>query len=61
VTDRANAEPSPEEVAAIAAAIEVAWPRAVSVEDGPQQPSPWRFSNRWWLPRRSVAVTRQRP
>ena len=53
-------EPTTEELAAIVAAIEVAWPRPVVVDDT-RPPSPWRFSNRWWTQRRSVAASRQRP
>ena len=40
--------PSDEEVAAIAAAIEVAWPRPVAVSHTPDPPPVWRFSGRWW-------------
>jgi hypothetical protein len=59
-TSPSERDPSPEELAAIVAAIEVAWPRPVVVEAQPQQ-SPWRFSNRWWMPRRAPAASRQRP
>ena len=49
-------------LAAILAAVEMAWPRpVVVVDDGPRQPSPWRFSNRWWMPRRNPASERVRP
>ena len=54
-------DPSPEELAAIIAAVEVAWPQPVIVEEEANQASPWRFSNRWWTPRRSPASTRIRP
>ena len=54
-------EPSPEELVAIVAAVEMAWPRPVVVVEEANQPSPWRFSNRWWTPRRSPASTRIRP
>ena len=53
-------DPSAEELAAIIAAVEMTWPRPVVVEDD-QQASPWRFSNRWWMPRRAPAANRQRP
>ena len=53
--------PSPEELAAIVAAIEVAWPRPVVIVDEPERVSPWRFSNRWWTPRRAPASARVRP
>jgi hypothetical protein len=41
---------SDEEVAAIVAAIEVMWPRAVVVVASSVVRKPtWRFSNRWWV------------
>jgi hypothetical protein len=51
-------EPTDEEVAAIAAAIEVAWPRAVA---GGRPPAPprWRFAGRWWS--KPIPVRRERP
>jgi hypothetical protein len=54
----AASAPSAEEMAAIVAAIEVAWPRAVTVAD-PAQPPRWRFAGRWWS--KPVAVRRDRP
>ena len=51
--------PSAEQLAAIVAAIEVAWPRAVVVEEPSRDPNPWRFSGRWWS--RPHAVQRNRP
>jgi hypothetical protein len=51
--------PSDEEMAAIAAAVEVLWPRPVVLDTTPAGPPPWRFSGRWW--RRPVAARRQRP
>jgi hypothetical protein len=50
--------PTDEEMAAIAAAVEVLWPRPV-VLGGPTGPPPWRFSGRWW--RRPIAARRERP
>jgi hypothetical protein len=52
--------PTDEEAAAIAAAVEFAWPRPVVVlaDNGPATPA-WRFSGRWWA--RPVAVRRDRP
>ncbi|HVF32535.1 MAG TPA: hypothetical protein VM933_05820 [Acidimicrobiales bacterium] len=62
MTDGRQAAPTAEELAAIVAAVEMAWPRpVVVVDDGRSSPSPWRFSNRWWTPRRSPASTRHRP
>jgi hypothetical protein len=61
-SERAQNDPSPEQLAAIIAAVEVAWPRpVVVVDDAPEQVTPWRFSNRWWTPRRAPASARIRP
>ena len=51
-------DPSDEEVAAIAAAVELAWPRAVVVEPEVEE-SRWRFSGRWWS--RPLPSRRDRP
>ena len=51
-------EPTDEEVAAIVAAVEVAWPKAV-VAGEPDQPMRWRFSGRWWS--KPVPLRRVRP
>jgi hypothetical protein len=53
--------PSPDELAAIVAAVEVAWPRPVIMAPlpGPESPGPWRFSGRWWS--KPSAVQRNRP
>jgi hypothetical protein len=54
--------PTPQELAAIAAAVEMAWPRAVIVtEEAEHRPPAWRFSGRWWMPRRPIAAGRVRP
>ena len=50
--------PTDEEAAAIAAAIEVSWPRAVAAS-APDEPPRWRFAGRWWT--KPVAVRRDRP
>jgi hypothetical protein len=50
--------PTPEELAAIVAAVEVAWPRPVLATPAPG-PSPWRFSGRWWS--RPQTARRDRP
>ena len=47
-----------EEVAAIVAAIEVAWPRRSTVLAA-DEPSRWRFSGRWWS--KPVPLRRNRP
>ena len=51
-------EPTDEEVAAIAAAIEAAWPRAVAGGEPPPPPR-WRFAGRWWS--KPVPARRERP
>jgi hypothetical protein len=58
---RSKGDPTPEQLAAIIAAVEVAWPRPVVVVEDAHEPSPWRFSNRWWTPRRAPASSRVRP
>jgi hypothetical protein len=50
--------PTDEEAAAIAAAIEAAWPRAV-VGTTPPEPPRWRFAGRWWT--KPIPVRRDRP
>ena len=51
-------EPSAEEVAAIVAAVEIAWPRPVAVDTVDTAPR-WRFSGRWWT--KPVPLRRNRP
>ena len=51
--------PSPEELAAIVAAVEMAWPRPVIVEAREEKPGAWRFSGRWWS--KPHTVQRARP
>jgi hypothetical protein len=50
--------PTDEEAAAIAAAIEVAWPR-VGVAAAAPEPPRWRFAGRWWS--KPIPVRRDRP
>jgi len=53
------AQPSDEELAAIVAAIEVAWPQpqhAATIEKAPLR---WRFAGRWWT--KPVPARRDRP
>ena len=50
--------PSDEEAAAITAALEVAWPRAV-VDGGQGDESRWRWSGRWWT--KPIPLRRDRP
>lgn len=51
--------PSEEEMVAIVAAVEMAWPRPVVVEAGRDEPGAWRFSGRWWA--KPHTVQRARP
>jgi hypothetical protein len=52
--------PTDDEAAAIAAAIEVLWPRASSSNDGSaRRGSVWRFSGRWWS--QPIPLRRARP
>jgi hypothetical protein len=50
--------PTDEELAAIAAAVELSWPRAV-VASAPVEPSRWRFGGRWWS--KPIPARRDRP
>ena len=57
-----RSSPTPEEVAAVVAAIEMTWPRpVVAIEEDKAKPKPWRFSGRWWLSGTPVAAQRRRP
>ncbi len=51
--------PTDEEAAAIAAAIEVSWPRAVVGPAEPPSPPRWRFAGRWWT--KPIPIRRDRP
>ena len=54
------APPGPEEMAAIMAAIEVAWPRPSAGGVDPRAATPrWRFSGRWWT--KPIPSRRDRP
>ena len=57
---RRDGGPTAAELAAIVAAIEVAWPTPVLLQEE-SQPSPWRWSGRWWASDRPVAANRRRP
>ncbi len=39
---------TPQELAAILAAVEALWPRAADTARTPPDPGAWRFSGRWW-------------
>jgi len=51
--------PSDAELAAIMAAVEVAWPRPGTGMPEPDAPARWRFSGRWWS--RPLPTRRDRP
>jgi hypothetical protein len=53
--------PTPEEAAAIVAAVEALWPRPVVMADeqNPLRAPTWRFSARWWA--RPLPQRRDRP
>lgn len=51
--------PSPEELAAIVAAVELTWPRPVVVAAPADGAPPWRFSGRWWV--KPIPSRRDRP
>ncbi|MGQ0831914.1 MAG: hypothetical protein ACT4OV_09575 [Microthrixaceae bacterium] len=51
--------PTEEEAAAIAAAIEVAWPRAATSAPSTTESPRWRFAGRWWS--KPIAARRDRP
>lgn len=61
MTESVEISPTPtdEEAAAIAAAIEVSWPRSVVIAEAPAEPARWRFSGRWWS--KPVPARRDRP
>ncbi len=46
-------------MAAIVAAVEMAWPRPVVVSEQADEPGIWRFSGRWWA--KPHTVQRVRP
>ena len=52
-------EPSDEEVAAIVAAVEAAWPRPAAGSGRAEPAQRWRFSGRWWT--KPVPLRRNRP
>ena len=58
MTMQVTPTPSDEEMAAIAAAIELSWPRAVAV-GAPAEPPRWRFAGRWWS--KPIPARRDRP
>jgi hypothetical protein len=52
-------EPDPLIVAAIAAAVEMTWPRPAPPDEQDPAHQSWRFSGRWWM--KPTALRRDRP
>jgi len=53
-------EPTEEEMAAIIAAVEMAWPKpVVATQPVTEEVSRWRFAGRWWS--KPIPVRRDRP
>ena len=54
--------PTDEELVAIVAALELAWPRPVVVEAvaAPSAAGAWRWSGRWWA-KSPIPASRRRP
>jgi hypothetical protein len=60
--DRASSDPtapSDDELAAILAAVELAWPQPAAADTTKVEAPRWRFSGRWWA--KPVAARRDRP
>jgi hypothetical protein len=56
----AGGDPTEEELVAIVAAVEAAWPRPVQAAPGVEPEAPrWRFAGRWWT--KPVPIRRNRP
>jgi hypothetical protein len=51
--------PEPAELAAIVAAVELAWPRPAVVEEDDDDAPNWRWSGRWWTG--PAPLRRERP
>jgi hypothetical protein len=61
LTLRERPVPDPAVLAAITAAVQVAWPRPAPAPADEHNPAhePWRFSGRWW--NKPVPLSRNRP
>ncbi len=58
-TVSAASPPDPAALAAIAAAVQLAWPRPAPADEHNPVHLAWRFSGRWW--NKPVPVGRDRP
>ena len=57
---RPRPEPDPAVLAAIAAAVQLAWPgRPAPADENSAVQMPWRFSGRWWM--KPTPLRRDRP
>jgi hypothetical protein len=56
---RERPEPDAGQLAAIAAAVQLAWPRPVPADEHDPVHEPWRFSGRWW--NKPAPLRRDRP
>ena len=59
LTLRPRPEPDPAVLAAIASAVQLAWPRPAAGDEQLPVHEVWRFSGRWW--NKPVPVSRDRP
>ncbi|HEY1446354.1 MAG TPA: hypothetical protein VGF51_15775 [Acidimicrobiales bacterium] len=59
LTLRPRPEPDPAVLAAIASAVQLAWPRPPVPDEQRPVHEAWRFSGRWW--NKPVPVSRDRP
>ena len=59
LTLRPRPEPDPAVLAAIASAVQLAWPRPAEPDERLTVHEAWRFSGRWW--NKPVPVSRDRP
>ena len=51
--------PEPAVLAAITAAVQLAWPRPAPADEHDPAHEPWRFSGRWW--HKPMPLRRDRP
>jgi hypothetical protein len=59
LTLRPRPEPDAAVLAAIASAVQLAWPRTAAPDQQLSVHEAWRFSGRWW--NKPVPVSRDRP
>ena len=59
LTLRPRPAPDPDVLAAITAAVQLAWPRPAPADERDPVHETWRFSGRWW--NKPVPLRRDRP